>query len=282
MTFKTYKNQIIESSSSKPILFDIYESTKPNAPVLLYCHGFKGFKDWGPTPLMYSFFAQNGIHCVALNFSHNGSTPEAPSELSDMEAFGNNTISQELDDLEKLLHWLSTQKKYNTLANYSSITLMGHSRGAGTALIKAFENSLIDKVIMYAGVAHFKPSFIDDAALDYWKKTGVLYVENSRTKQQMPLYYVLAQDIIDNQDRFDLKRVAEELNKPMLLLHGKEDTIVPPEASLQLNKWCNTSKLKLFEGANHTFNVKHPWQENDLPIVYQEMLSEVLQFVCDK
>ena len=42
------KNKILASKEKKPILFDAYyhETEKPQ-PLVIFCHGYKGFKDWG-------------------------------------------------------------------------------------------------------------------------------------------------------------------------------------------------------------------------------------------
>ena len=45
-------------------------------PVVVFFHGFKGLKDWGPWHLMADFFAERGYVFVKFNFSHNGTTLE--------------------------------------------------------------------------------------------------------------------------------------------------------------------------------------------------------------
>ena len=39
-------------------------------PVILFNHGFKGFKDWGPFNLMASKFAEAGFVFIKMNFSY--------------------------------------------------------------------------------------------------------------------------------------------------------------------------------------------------------------------
>ena len=56
-------------------------------PVVVFCHGFKGFKDWGPFPEWGRFLARSGFVAVHFNFSRNGVTPEAPTEFTDLDAF---------------------------------------------------------------------------------------------------------------------------------------------------------------------------------------------------
>ena len=39
---------VIPGTSDKPILFDIqYPESQDKSPLIIFLHGFKGFKDWG-------------------------------------------------------------------------------------------------------------------------------------------------------------------------------------------------------------------------------------------
>ena len=46
MTIK--KNIVLEKEGNKPILVDLfYNSSNNKMPVIIFCHGYKGYKDWG-------------------------------------------------------------------------------------------------------------------------------------------------------------------------------------------------------------------------------------------
>ena len=61
---KTTKEKFViqGTASEKPILCDL---TKPfqhhDKNLIIFCHGYKGFKDWGCWNLMAHKFAQNGL-----------------------------------------------------------------------------------------------------------------------------------------------------------------------------------------------------------------------------
>lgn len=279
MPFSSRKNILIDGKLNKHILLDVFLAEKKTQYTLIYCHGFKGFKDWGTFNLLAEFFAENDVNCIKFNFSHNGSTPEHPEELTDMEAFGNNNFTKELDDLEAVLNWMDSQNDFPELRTSIPLTVMGHSRGSGTAIIKASEDSRIDKVISFAGVSNFSARFIDEKTYNFWKSEGVIYVENSRTKQKLPLYYQIAEDIYKNAERLNIERAAKSLNKPHLIIHGTDDAAVPLKEAKALHKWSEKSKLQIIEGADHVFNVKHPWNEKQLPDNYREILSDCLNFI---
>lgn len=51
-------------------------------PLVIFCHGFKGFKDWGCFPYMMDKLAAEDNFCVWFNFSYNG-TGDKENEQSD-------------------------------------------------------------------------------------------------------------------------------------------------------------------------------------------------------
>ena len=57
---------------------------------------------------------------------------------------------------------------------------------------------------------------MDDSKISLWKEKGVAYVFNSRTNQNMPMYYQFYEDCIKN--KFSLaKDFAISLNGPQSL-----------------------------------------------------------------
>lgn len=281
MNFNTHKNILLKGKHDKPILLDSFLPIETNPQhTVIYCHGFKGFKDWGTNDLLAKTFAKNGINFLKFNFSYNGGTVEQPIDFPDLEAFGNNNFSKELDDIDCVLEWIEKQNTFKNLTTDQQITLMGHSRGSGTIIIKAKEDSRIDNLISLAGVADFTARFIDDTTLKYWKKTGVIYVENNRTNQQMPLYYQIVEDINNNPKRLNIQLAAKELKKPHLIIHGTADPTVDLDEAKMVHKWSEKSELEIIQGADHVFNVKHPWEDSfELPDEFKYMLEKSVNFV---
>ena len=50
---------------------------------------------------------------------------------------------------------------------------------------------------------------------------------------------------------FNAKKVLKKINIPVLLIHGKEDTIFPYSNSLSMHKQIKSSKLVLLEKTDH-------------------------------
>ena len=132
----------IIGSANKPILIDTtyQENSKPKK-VVVFSHGFKGFKDWGPFNKIAETFAENDFVFVKFNFSHNGTTIDDAVNFVDLDAFGNNNFCKELDDVGFVLDWV---EEYFIDAK---IFLFGHSRGGGISILKSGEDSRINKIV---------------------------------------------------------------------------------------------------------------------------------------
>ena len=260
------KNIVLKGKHGKPILIDtFYVSNKIPKPILILSHGYKGFKDWGAWNIMAKIFADAGFYFIKFNFSHNGGTAEQPIDFPDLETFGNNNYTKELDDLETVINWVTKNPTLTTEANTNNITLLGHSRGGGIVSIKAEEDSRINNIISLAGVSDFKVRFHENTeGFKQWKKTGNTYVENGRTKQQMPHYFQFYEDFAANEARLTIQRAVKNLKIPHLIIHGSGDTSVSVEEAYTLHKWNPNSKLEIIEGANHVFDSSHPWKKDAL------------------
>lgn len=267
---KIIRNIIIDGKHQKPIVADaFYQENHQPKPIVIFCHGYKGFKDWGAWNLMAEAFANAGFFFIKFNFSHNGGTVEQPIDFPDLQAFGNNNYTKELDDLESVLDWISSEQNYKNEANTDEISIIGHSRGGGIVLLKANEDNRVKKVITLAAVCDFgkRSSTIGD--LENWKKEGVKYVINSRTKQNMPHFYQFYEDFKANEARLNIQNAVENLKIPQLIIHGNQDDAIFLSEGENLKSWNPKAQFEIIENANHVFNVSHPWEK--------EFLSEEMQ-----
>lgn len=279
------KNEIVEGKHGKPVSLDVYwkDSNGQAQEIVLFAHGFKGFKDWGHWGKLGEAFVEAGYCFIKFNFSHNGTSPEAPLDFVDLEAFGQNNYTKELSDLEVVLDWISENKDLGEKIQWQvdHINLIGHSRGGPIVLIKAKEDDRVKKVITWAAVHELNYAWKTADQIAKWKEEGVYYILNGRTKQEMPLYYQLHEDYQANQERFSIINVLKELNKPYLILHGKADPAVPISSAEYLYKHANSNLTEkhFIENANHVFAGKHPFNETSLSEDSQELLEYSVDFL---
>ncbi len=246
-------------------------------PVIIFSHGFKGFKDWGHFPPVARWFAAQGFAFVRFNFSHNGTTPEEPADFANLDNFGKNNFSIELHDLDDVINWVEANSDEHQF-DKEKIYLIGHSRGGGISLIKASEDVRIKKIVTWASVADFESRMKVDG-FEEWKKTGVTYIPNARTNQNMPLYFQFYEDLDRNRERLLIKKAAKKLNKPFLIVHGTEDDTVSINEANALHQWVAGSRLCLIENADHVFNATHPYTAQELNEHILKKLKVSLEFL---
>ncbi|UJF28921.1 prolyl oligopeptidase family serine peptidase [Kaistella sp. 97-N-M2] len=270
------KNILIKNPLTRDFLADaFYPENIEKLPLVVFAHGYKGYKDWGAWDLMAEKFAEAGFFFVKFNFSHNGTTVEQPKDFGDLEAFGHNNFSKEMSDYDEVLNYFEKHPNVDP----EKIAIIGHSRGGGISVIKAFEDERIKLLISLAGVSNFKYRFPNQQRFEDWKTSGVMYSENKRTHQQMPHYFQFFEDFEQNEERFTIQYAAQHFEKPFLIIQGTDDDAVKDKEAFLLNEWCKTSELVLIENANHTFGAKEPWAQTELPPELNKATSEMIAFL---
>lgn len=270
------KGQFTIKGANEKIIFGdtIYDDKYTNIGTIIFVHGFKGFKDWGAHNLIAENFAKNGYRYVKFNLSHGGVTAQNLNDVTDMEAFAENTFSKELFDVDQIVDYVS-----NTYPP-SPIYLIGHSRGGGLSIIKAANDSRISKLITWSSIADFSSLWKKEQE-EEWVKTGKIYVENARTKEKMPLNSTLLDDFNKHKEEFSILNAAKRINIPWLILHGDDDVNVSFSVAQQLAQKQLNAKIQKIEGANHVYGASHPYKEIELPAHLQQVVEKTFQFISN-
>ena len=270
-----FKNKVFQGAEGRKSLLDAAISPE-NKAVIVFVHGYKGYKDWGCWNLMEQLFLEENYGFVKFNFTHNGGTVSNPIDFDDLEAFGRNTYSFELEDLgiviDEVYRLIHQELKIDI-----PIYLLGHSRGGGVSTLFANEDDRIKKIISLAGISDIGSRFPVGEELEDWKREGVRFVVNGRTKQNMPHYISFYEDYIENSERFDIQKAAETLRIPFLQIHGDMDLAVSISEGQNMARWTNT-ELGIVKGAGHTFGAGQPWESSTLPPDFREALNRALNF----
>lgn len=250
------------------------QRSEAELPVIVICHGFKGFKDWNFFPHLANQLAMNGFYAIRFNFSHNG-VGEAGSHFDELDKFAVNTYSREQADLVALLNeMVSRNLPFSHKFNLKRIGLVGHSRGGANSIIFAAEHPEIRAVVTWNGVSNVD-FFTDDLKREI-RENGVGYIVNARTKEKMPLKKNVFEDIEQNKQRFHVMSHLKRMSTPVHIIQGDSDSEWLVTGAKKMQKTAPIHSLAMISGGDHTFNAVHPLIE--IPKQLQEAMKETIQF----
>ncbi len=266
----------IPGGKGRSMLMDItFNDALKNAPIVIFVHGFKGFKDWGTHNLVAKLFAENGFKFLKFNFSHNGTTSDNPLDFTDLIAFSDNTFSIELDDLNAIIDFACGG---SAMPSATGVYLIGHSMGGGISIIKTAGDQRIKKLVTMASISGFRDLWPKEIE-DQWRLTGIIYMPNKRTGQQMPLKVSLLNDLNKYPAGLDIIAKATEIKQPWLIVHGDDDTSVPLSHAQELKAAQPNAELFIVQGGDHVFGATHPFIENALPVPLLEYCIRAISFL---
>lgn len=277
----TKKSFYIKNSHGDLMAADIrYPDTESKLPLIIFCHGFKGFKDWGGFPYMADKLAAAGNFVLSFNFSYNGTgeKPEEQSEFTRLDLFAKNTFSREQDDLQSVIDY-AVNNKEGFGFDKNKIYLIGHSRGGGAVILKAGEDRRIKKLVTLASVNRFNR--YNESMLKKWKEAGYIESLNTRTNQLMRMDYTLVEDLIANPEKLDIQQAVSELKIPYLIIHGMQDLSVDysDAEDLYARSSKDLTELFLLEYTGHTFGIEHPFKGTT--IAFDEVIKCIVDFLGD-
>ncbi|MBL0175221.1 MAG: alpha/beta fold hydrolase [Ignavibacteria bacterium] len=238
---------------------DAHHPARPDgSPVLVICHGFKGFKDWGAFPHIAAYFSAQGWTVLRFNFSLNG-VGDDPLTFTRLDDFRRNTYTRELEDLIDVLDAVTSGVIDMEGADAERLALLGHSRGGGIAIVATAEDARVRAVASWASVSTFDRWGPQLKAT--WRERGLLEVMNTRTKQKMPLGVELLEDYERNASRLDICAAASRLAVPLLVVHGEQDMSVPLEEAFAIHLAADRSlaSLSVIPNTDHVFGASHPF-----------------------
>ncbi len=267
-----HKNNTYNGALGKESLIDLETPKDFNGHIVIFIHGFMGFKDWGPWHLVQKFFTDKGYGFCKFNTSHNGGTISNGIDFPDSEAFGRNTYSKEIADVQAVTKWID--HKIDAWNGH----IIGHSKGGAIALIAGQSIQKVLSISTWASIASIEERFPIDSKLQEWKSSGIRTIKNGRTLQNLPQEIGLWKDFQQNRLKYNLKIICEECEKPLFIGHGENDTSVELDNGKRLAQWSNTA-LNIISNADHVFHSKHPWTPQTLPQALKELCTRTEMFI---
>ena len=231
------------------------------APVVLVLHGFKGFRRWGFFPWLGERIAGAGFASLVFDFSHNG-TGAGGEAYPRGDLFRASSWRTHQEDLDAVI----AAVRAGTLPGASSldpgrIALLGHSLGGGLAVIRAAADPDLRCVAALAPVN--RADRFSPREKETWRAKGELPIVNTRTGEVLPLGVGFLEDAEARAAELDAVAAAARLSCPLLVVHGEEDTSVPPAEGRSLVESAiaagRAARYSPIAGTQHTFDAVHPF-----------------------
>jgi pimeloyl-ACP methyl ester carboxylesterase len=199
----------------------------------IYLHGFAS----GPTSQKARFFRER--------FAELGMGLETP-DLAEGR-FEQLTISGQLGVVERA-------------AGGEAVSLIGSSMGGYVAALYAASHPEVEKLVLLAPAFGFLtrwPEGLGEEKMDDWKRTGKLQVFHHSERREAAVGYQLIEDAQKFED-------YPQFPQPVLIFHGKHDTVVPPGHSVMFSQGHAGTTLRLMESDHQLLNVLDDvWMETE-------------------
>jgi len=274
------KTFILEGALQQKFAVDVsYSESQEQKGVIIFCHGFKGFKDWGCWQMIADYFVENGFAFLKFNFSHNGMGLEDSVEFTALDKFAINTLGKEMEDIESVEQFIVNElPAILPIINTDKMFIIGHSKGGVSALLYCTQyDTKIEKVCTWASPFDFHRSW-NSKFMDKWRAEGVQYIKNARTNQMMPLDIAVLDDVETHKEKYSLVNAGIKLQSPYLIIQGTNDQAVKMEEFNLLKKHFNKAKSHVILEANHVFGGSHPYLGTELPEHTQELVGVTKEF----
>lgn len=209
----------------------------PDRPrsTLVICHGFTGSKEGGGRVLEMSEYlaAELDLDCLAFDFAGHG---ESQGRFQDMN------LSSQIQDLDSVVGWCLEH-------GAPFVMSMGRSFGGSTVLCQAAQDPRVRAVCSWAAPAD-PYGLLQGMIVSRDDSQGLITLGSS--EGQVSLRQELFQDLAG----FDVPGLAARIApRPLLLVHGENDELVPAGDARRIYADAGQPKeMEIIPGADHRFS----------------------------
>ncbi|SFK65040.1 alpha/beta hydrolase [Falsiroseomonas stagni] len=244
----------------------IPDGTPPGTrlPAFIVLHGFIGSKDKSHAEIMARLLESLGYAVLRMDFRGCGKSGGKRGYV---------LCHDQVADAKNALNWLSQRPEVDP----ARIGIIGHSFGAAVACFAGAVDQRFAAVISSCGWGHGERKFMGQHPGEAWPKFLAMLAANREHKERtgealtvprfdvVPMQEHLRKNLSPNalmevsadtaQSMFDFK--AEEVvhwisPRPVLFIHGADDTVTPAEQSIRLWEKAGQPKdLVLITGTDH-------------------------------
>jgi uncharacterized protein len=172
------------------------------------------------------------------------------------ERFRELGIGLEIPDLaEGDFRNLTLTAQLNVIAQVTRdqpVSLIGSSMGGYLAALYAARHpGDVEKLVLLAPAFSFSsrwPQLLGDRAMEQWERTNTLKVFHYSEGREVELGYQLVEDA-------EQYEAYPDVEQPVLIFHGRHDTVVPPEFSVTFAERHPNARLRLLDSDHELTNV---------------------------
>ncbi len=230
---------------------DLHRPRHANGTILVLCHGMESTRRGNKQRAIVERFGPAGYTILRFDFSYVG---DSEGRFEDL------TISGEVDDVLGALDFLDDFGAARRI-------LIGSSLGGAVALLAAAAEP--DRVSAVATIAAVGDTAIftrdlDAAEIESWRRRG------SRPWRDGSINV----SFLDDVERLDILAAVTRIRRPLLVMHGRCDNVVPPEHARAIAAAAaGPVRLEMFDGVGHRF--EEPGALDSLLEVLEAWLREI-------
>lgn len=224
---------------------------------VIICHSFMAFRDWGFFPYAADRIARAGFVVVTFDFSLNGVVADQ-KKITEFASFERNTFSRELHDLGVVADALERNDFGIEAVDPARIALLGHSRGAGIAIVFSSTDGRVGALVTWSAISTFDRW--SEHQKKKWREVGFLSLSKDSTVSPLRLGVGLLNDYEQHADQLNITKAAASLTIPWLIVHGKADVTVPSREAEVLYAASNRAQteIQLLDHVGHLYNASTP------------------------
>lgn len=254
--------------------------------VLLICHGFRGYKDYGFIPQLAQRACEEGLIAHRFNFSHSGVTQNfdtfARSDLFELDTWG-----KQIEDIQSVAAACHTTLP-GARGQPIPMVWFGHSRGGVTVILAASRPPTAPKgsspTAVIAAAAPCRSCSLSQEQIKCMHQLGYLETPSARTGQMLRMGQRWLQELEQNPEAFDPLLAIKKIGCPILLIHGDADETVSVDDARNLEASApNRAQLEIFHGASHVFNAPNPLPIGQPPPpATQQLIDQTITFAVNQ
>lgn len=263
----------IPGADGQPIYGDAHVPRGEAAGVLLICHGFKGYKDYGLFPRLAAA-AERGLIAHRFNFSHSGMTRRIET-FERPELFERETWMKQVHDVRAVA---AAVRRGEIAGGALPMVWFGHSRGGVTVLLAANDAPDEPVGLVTAGAPNYTCN-LSEHERRALRKHARLPSPSSRTQQTLYVGKQWLEEIEADPERHDPLKAIAQAPCPVLVVHGSGDATIDLSCAEALAAaGGEKATLRVIEGASHTFDARNPLGA-DAPL--PPSTAAIIEATCD-